>query len=75
MTTQGKYVIIINKYTLALIDWGIKKGRLTMEKDFNMSLEIVTSEFITSKDTEDDTASSKVDDSITKASLISYLIS
>jgi hypothetical protein len=46
-----------------------------MEKDFNMSLEIVTSEFKTSKDTEDDTASSKVDDSITKASLISYLIS
>ncbi len=46
-----------------------------MEKDYNLTNDIIETEYKTSKDSQEDTPSSNVDDSISKASLISYLIS
>lgn len=46
-----------------------------MEKEFNLSMEIVTTDFKTSTDAEDETKALNSDNSISKAALISYLIS
>lgn len=45
-----------------------------MEKEYNLSMEIVT-DFKTTKDAEDEAKALNSDNSISKAALISYLIS